>query len=79
MGRLFATEPQESKGEVRLECQEIGGGNRRVNHAVELPGLVGWIYSDPVEQTARGGEVHYISVCSKRSRSIAPRLDPQAH
>jgi hypothetical protein len=38
MGRLFATKPQESKDHVRLECQEIWGGNRRVNHAVQLPG-----------------------------------------
>jgi len=33
----------------RLGCLEVWGGNRRVNHAIELPGLAGWIYSDPVE------------------------------
>jgi hypothetical protein len=42
------TAPQEFKDIVRLACLEVWSGNRRVNHAVELPGLTGWIYSDPV-------------------------------
>jgi len=49
----------------RLGCLEVWGGNQRVNHAIELPGLAGWIYSDPVEPGGSGGDVHYLSVCSK--------------
>ncbi len=79
MARLPDAEPQESKGEVRLECLEVWGGNRRVNHAVELPGLVGWIYSDPIELTTRGGDVHYISVCSSGTISRFALADVSGH
>jgi serine phosphatase RsbU (regulator of sigma subunit) len=30
-----------------------------------LPGLTGWLHSDPVESSVQGGDVHYVSVCSK--------------
>ena len=33
---------------------------------MELPGLAGWVYSQPLE-LAGGGDVHYFSVCSKGS------------
>jgi hypothetical protein len=48
MTSLSFIETRESKGKVRLECLEAWGGNERVNRAVELPGLAGWIYSDPI-------------------------------
>jgi hypothetical protein len=56
MASLPFIEPPEPKGKVRLECLEAWGGNRSVNHAVELPGLVGWVYSDPIGLAKRGGE-----------------------
>jgi phosphoserine phosphatase RsbU/P len=72
-------EPQESKGKVRLECLEAWGGNRRVNHSVELPGLVGWVYSDPVGLAGLGGDVHYISVCSSGTISRFALADVSGH
>lgn len=51
MTSLSFIETRESKGKVRLECLEAWGGNERVNHAVELPGLAGWTYSDPIGKT----------------------------
>lgn len=48
-----------------LRCLEIWGGNHRVSHALELPGLTGWLHSEPTEQSIQGGDVHYVSVCSK--------------
>lgn len=48
-----------------LQCLEIWGGNHRVSHALELPGLSGWLHSEPIEQSVEGGDVHYVSVCSK--------------
>jgi len=48
-----------------LQCLEIWGGNHRVSHALELPGLTGWLHSEPTEQSLQGGDVHYVSVCSK--------------
>lgn len=50
---------------VALQCLEIWGGNNRVSHPLELPGLRGWLYSEPSEQSVQGGDVHYVSVCSK--------------
>lgn len=79
MVSLHFAGPKESKGQVRLECLEAWGGNRRVNHAVELPGLVGWIYSDPVEVGSLGGDVHYISVCSKGIISRFALADVSGH
>ena len=46
-----------------------------MNHAIELPGLVGWIYSDPVELTSQG---FWSRPVQQRRHSIAPRRDPQA-
>jgi sigma-B regulation protein RsbU (phosphoserine phosphatase) len=56
---------QGAKPALALQCLEIWGGNHRVSHALELPGLIGWLHSDPVESSAQGGDVHYVSVCSK--------------
>jgi phosphoserine phosphatase RsbU/P len=57
--------PQDTKSPLALHCLEIWGGNHRVSHALELPGLSGWLHSDPVESSTHGGDVHYVSVCSK--------------
>jgi sigma-B regulation protein RsbU (phosphoserine phosphatase) len=73
------TAPQEFKDIVQLACLEVWGGNRRVNHAVELPGLAGWIYSDPVATADLGGDVHYISVCSKGIISRFALADVSGH
>jgi serine phosphatase RsbU (regulator of sigma subunit) len=44
-------------------CAEIWGGNRPIDAAVELPGLRGWVFSQPCEG-GRGGDIHYLSICS---------------
>jgi hypothetical protein len=64
MARLRKNNARREIAPSRLECLEVWGGNRRVSHAFELPGLDGWIYSDPVEPAVSGGDVHYLSVCS---------------
>jgi sigma-B regulation protein RsbU (phosphoserine phosphatase) len=56
---------QDENKPVALQCLEIWGGNHRVSHALELPGLSGWLHSEPTEQSLQGGDVHYVSVCSK--------------
>ncbi len=45
-----------------LACGEVFGGNEPVHTAIELPGLHGVLYSRPCHG-ARGGDVHYMSVC----------------
>jgi sigma-B regulation protein RsbU (phosphoserine phosphatase) len=79
MANLPIIETQEPNGKVRLECLEAWGGNRRVNHAVELPGLVGWVYSDPIGLAKLGGDVHYISVCSRGTISRFALADVSGH
>jgi len=63
----------------RLQCLEVWGGNCRVSHAVEVPGLIGWIHSDPVEAAGQGGDVHYLSVCSKGILSRFALADVSGH
>jgi phosphoserine phosphatase RsbU/P len=45
-----------------LACGEVFGGNDRIHTAIELPGLHGVLYSHP-HHGAKGGDVHYLSVC----------------
>jgi sigma-B regulation protein RsbU (phosphoserine phosphatase) len=63
----------------RLACFELWGGNRTEDHAVELPGLAGWVYSEPLESGAGGGDVHYLSVCSKGMVSRIALADVAGH
>ncbi|MGH9445698.1 MAG: PP2C family protein-serine/threonine phosphatase [Terriglobia bacterium] len=64
---------------ARLACFELWGGNRSADHAVELPGLAGWVYSAPLDPTSRGGDVHYFSVCSKGMVSRIAVADVAGH
>jgi sigma-B regulation protein RsbU (phosphoserine phosphatase) len=63
----------------RMACFELWGGNSQADHPVELPGLVGWIHSDPLEPGAGGGDVHYISVCSHGMVSRIALADVAGH
>lgn len=68
-----------SETDARLTCFELWGGNRSADHAVELPGLAGWVHSRPLERTAGGGDVHYLSVCSKGMISRVALADVAGH
>ncbi len=46
-----------------MRCMEIWGGNRAVREAIGTPGLDIWVYSEPFHAEARGGDVHYVSLC----------------
>jgi sigma-B regulation protein RsbU (phosphoserine phosphatase) len=45
-----------------LQCLEVFGSNQVVQHALASPGLDVWIDSRPCAG-ARGGDVHYVSLC----------------
>lgn len=64
---------------ARLACFELWGGNSSADHAVELPGLDGWVYSAPLDPAAGGGDVHYLSVCSKGMVSRIAVADVAGH
>ena len=63
----------------RLACFELWGGNRLVAHPLELPGLLGWVSSTPFGEAASGGDVHYLSVCSKGQISRIALADVAGH
>jgi phosphoserine phosphatase RsbU/P len=63
----------------RLACFELWGGNGTANYPVELPGLAGWVYSTPLEPGLGGGDVHYLSVCSKGKVSRIAVADVAGH
>jgi sigma-B regulation protein RsbU (phosphoserine phosphatase) len=62
-----------------LQCLEIWGGNHGVSHALELPGLTGWLHSEPIQQSLQGGDVHYVSVCSKGVLTRLALADVSGH
>jgi phosphoserine phosphatase RsbU/P len=66
-------------GVARLACFELWGGNSMVAHPIELPGLLGWVSSIPFGQAASGGDVHYLSVCSKGQVSRIALADVAGH
>jgi phosphoserine phosphatase RsbU/P len=64
---------------TRLACFELWGGNSSADHPVELPGLAGWVYSAPLDPDSGGGDVHYLSVCSKGMVSRIAVADVAGH
>lgn len=62
-----------------LACQEIWGGNRRVARRVRLPGLEGWVLSQPLDAEHGGGDLHYLSVCDVDVISRVALADVSGH
>jgi len=67
------------EGVERLACFELWGGNRKQAHPLEFPGLRGWISSTPFGHGESGGDVHYMSVCSKGQVSRIALADVAGH
>jgi phosphoserine phosphatase RsbU/P len=63
----------------QLACLEIRGGNRSAVYRAELPGLNAWISSQPLQPATRGGDLHYLSVCSHGSISRVTLADVEGH
>jgi phosphoserine phosphatase RsbU/P len=69
----------ESGNVRRLVCLEIKGGNERVDYSIELPGLIAWVSCRPMASAARGGDLHYLSVCSQGFVSRIALADVAGH
>jgi len=67
------------EGVARLACFELWGGNSKEAHSIELPGLLGWISCTPFGHATSGGDVHYVSVCSKGQVSRIALADVAGH
>jgi sigma-B regulation protein RsbU (phosphoserine phosphatase) len=59
-------------------CSELWGGNRATEGPFFLPGLQGWVFSRPAEG-GRGGDIHYISICSSGLLSRLCLADVAGH
>lgn len=63
----------------RLACLELKGGNERVAYSIEMPGLAAWVSCRPMTPATRGGDLHYLSVCSQGFVSRVALADVAGH
>jgi sigma-B regulation protein RsbU (phosphoserine phosphatase) len=63
----------------RLQCAETWSGSERTASLIELPGLIGWVYSAPAGPGDAGGDVHYLSVCPSCIVSRIALADVSGH
>ena len=56
---------EEADEVYRLACLELRGGNHLAAYAAELPGLAGWVSCHPLRPSPRGGDLYYLSACSR--------------
>jgi serine phosphatase RsbU (regulator of sigma subunit) len=70
--------PRARDESAELVCNEVWGGNRNFYGPVELPGMRGVLLSQPCVG-ARGGDVHYLSVCGSGLVSRACLADVTGH
>lgn len=47
-----------------MACMEVWGGNQATERSFSMLGLETWIYSNPYQQAAGGGDVYFISSCA---------------
>ena len=72
--------PAPEQGDVpRLACLEVKGGNERAAYSIELPGMAAWVCCRPITPAVRGGDLHYLSVCSKGFVSRIAVADVAGH
>ncbi len=69
----------ETIGDHRMSCLEIRGGNRRESYSVQLPGLSAWVSCRPLPPASEGGDLHYMTVCSKGAISRVVLADVAGH
>lgn len=63
----------------KLGCHEVRGGNIRAAYEAELPGLSGWICCRPLAPSPAGGDVYYMSACSKGVMARVVLADVAGH
>jgi serine phosphatase RsbU (regulator of sigma subunit) len=62
-----------------VECMEVWGGNRARDNAVSVPGIDAWINSQPLQDEAGGGDIHYVSTCGAGRVSRFAVADVSGH
>ena len=69
----------ESEKPHALVCTEVWGGNRKVTRTLELPSLMAWVVSHPINDEEGGGDLHYMSVCDYDLISRVALADVSGH
>lgn len=68
----------ETEPPVNLVCWKIWGGNKEAATDVKIPGLRGVLHADP-HQSARGGDVYYMSACGSGAVARLCLADVSGH
>jgi sigma-B regulation protein RsbU (phosphoserine phosphatase) len=63
----------------RLACLELRGGNHLAAYSTELPGLAGWVWCHPLRPSRRGGDLYYLSACSRGAIARVVLADVAGH
>lgn len=63
----------------RLSCLELRGGNDAVCYPAEIAGLAGWVSSRPLSPATHGGDLHYLSLCSRGELARVVLADVAGH
>jgi serine phosphatase RsbU (regulator of sigma subunit) len=66
-------------GPVAMQCSEVWGGNDAADRAVSMPSLDAWVMSRPVDESASGGDIHYLSSCISGKISRLMLADVAGH
>ncbi len=77
-GVLGPLVPRAGVPQPPLVCAEVWGGNQPIDAELELPGLHGRIFSRPCAG-GRGGDIHYVSICSSGLLSRMCLADVAGH
>lgn len=48
----------------QMTCMEVWGGNQVADSGVVMAGLDAWVFSQPYQGAASGGDVYYVSSCA---------------
>ncbi|MBS0265203.1 MAG: serine/threonine-protein phosphatase [Planctomycetes bacterium] len=56
--------PSDANSPVVLQCMDLWSGNKSVENLATSPGLEIYVFSQPYQGQARGGDVHYVSLCA---------------
>ena len=60
-------------------CMEVWNGNGAIHNAISVPGIDVWASSDPFRGEARGGDIHYVSMCDDGRLSRFAVMDVAGH
>jgi len=78
-GARYTSDEMQPVAPHRLACLEIRGGNERASYSIDLPGMTAWISCRPLTPATRGGDLHYLSVCSRGFVSRITLADVAGH